>query len=96
MPLAIVTAIIVASSIVAMASPFLLRHVIDVALPQQNVPLLIWLVLGMIAVAAVRPTPRMPPTASARIGLPLLCRTSGNGGLSRVVIRFLGATPIRS
>jgi ATP-binding cassette subfamily B protein len=52
-PLAVVTAIIVASSIVSMASPFLLREVIDVALPHQNIPLLIWLVAGMVAVAAV-------------------------------------------
>ncbi|MEU8300093.1 ABC transporter ATP-binding protein [Micromonospora sp. NPDC048909] len=48
-----VTAIIVASSIVAMASPFLLRHVIDQALPARDVTLLVWLVLGMVAVAAV-------------------------------------------
>jgi ATP-binding cassette subfamily B protein len=52
-PLAIVIAIIVASSIVSMASPFLLRAVIDTALPRQNVTLLVWLVLGMLAVAAV-------------------------------------------
>jgi ATP-binding cassette subfamily B protein len=51
--LAVVTAIIVASSVVAMASPFLLREVIDVALPQQDVTLLVLLVLGMVAVAAV-------------------------------------------
>ena len=43
-PLAVVTAIIVASSIVGMASPFLLRAVIDHALPQQNLALLVWLV----------------------------------------------------
>ncbi len=36
-----------------MASPFLLREVIDVALPRQDVGLLVWLVLGMVAVAAV-------------------------------------------
>nr|WP_307828444.1 ABC transporter ATP-binding protein [Antrihabitans sp. YC2-6] len=47
-----VVAIIVVSSIVSMASPFLLRAVIDVALPTQNVRLLVWLVAGMIAVAA--------------------------------------------
>ena len=35
-PLAIVTAIIVASSIVGLASPFLLRAVIDTALPARN------------------------------------------------------------
>ncbi|WP_198041518.1 ABC transporter ATP-binding protein [Micromonospora chokoriensis] len=51
--LAAVTAIIVISSIVAMATPFLLRTVIDRALPQGDVTLLVWLVLGMVAVAAV-------------------------------------------
>ncbi|MEU8615001.1 ABC transporter ATP-binding protein [Actinoplanes sp. NPDC048791] len=53
MQLTIVTAIIVASSVIAMASPFLLREVIDRALPQQDLPLLAWLVAGMVAVAAV-------------------------------------------
>jgi ATP-binding cassette, subfamily B, bacterial len=52
-PLAIVTAIIVASSLVGLASPFLLRAVIDTALPERNVRLLAWLVIGMVAVAAV-------------------------------------------
>ncbi len=51
--LTVVTAIIVASSIVAMASPFLLRAVIDRALPERNLTLLVWLVVGMVAVAAV-------------------------------------------
>jgi ATP-binding cassette, subfamily B, bacterial len=51
--LAIVTAIIVASSIVGLASPFLLRAVIDTALPEKNLRLLAWLVIGMVAVAAV-------------------------------------------
>jgi ATP-binding cassette subfamily B protein len=51
--LAIVTAIIVASSVASMASPFLLRAVIDQALPRRDVTLLVWLVLGMVAVAAV-------------------------------------------
>ncbi|NJC12437.1 ATP-binding cassette subfamily B protein [Micromonospora profundi] len=51
--LAIVTAIIVVSSIIAMATPFLLRAVIDRALPQGDLTLLVWLVLGMVAVAAV-------------------------------------------
>ena len=52
-PLAVVTALIVASSIVGLASPFLLRAVIDNALPEKNVRLLAWLVAGMIAVAAI-------------------------------------------
>ena len=52
-PLSVVTAIIVVSSIVSMASPFLLRAVIDRALPAQNLRLLVWLVAGMVAVAVV-------------------------------------------
>ena len=36
-----------------MASPFLLRAVIDDALPHQDLTLLVWLVVGMVAVAAV-------------------------------------------
>jgi len=52
-PLSVVVAVIVASSIVAMASPFLLRAVIDDALPRRDVRLLALLAGGMIAVAAV-------------------------------------------
>ena len=48
-----VTALIVVSSAVSMASPFLLRAVIDDALPHQDLTLLVWLVVGMVAVAAV-------------------------------------------
>ncbi|GAA2632318.1 ABC transporter ATP-binding protein [Paractinoplanes durhamensis] len=52
-PLAIVVLIIVVSSITSMASPFLLRAVIDDALPHADLRLLVWLVIGMVAVAAV-------------------------------------------
>jgi ATP-binding cassette subfamily B protein len=51
--LTVVVLIIVISSIVGMASPFLLREVIDVALPHADLTLLVWLVTGMVAVAAV-------------------------------------------
>ena len=51
--LGIVTVIIAASSVVGLASPFLLRAVIDNALPERNVQLLVWLVIGMVGVAAV-------------------------------------------
>jgi len=51
--LAIVTVIIAASSVVGLASPFLLRAVIDTALPAKNVRLLVLLVAGMVAVAAI-------------------------------------------
>jgi len=52
-PLAVVVAVIVASSIVALASPFLLRAVIDDALPRRDVRLLALLAGGMITVAAI-------------------------------------------
>ena len=51
--LAVVVLTLVASSLVGLASPFLLREVIDVALPHNDLRLLAWLVLGMVAVAAV-------------------------------------------
>jgi ATP-binding cassette, subfamily B, bacterial len=50
---AAVTALIGLSSVVSMASPFLLRAVIDDALPRRDLALLIWLVAGMVAVAGV-------------------------------------------
>ncbi len=50
---ALVVVLIMASSLVALASPFLVRFVIDDAIPNQDVPLLVWAVAGMIAVAAV-------------------------------------------
>ena len=48
-----VTAIIVVASVVGLAQPFLLREVIDVALPSGDTGLLVWLVVGMVVVAAV-------------------------------------------
>ncbi|AGZ44105.1 ABC transporter ATP-binding protein [Actinoplanes friuliensis] len=48
-----VIAIIVASSLVGMATPFLLRAIIDRALPAQDLELLTWLVVGLIAVAVM-------------------------------------------
>jgi ATP-binding cassette subfamily B protein len=48
-----VTAIIVVASVVGLAQPFLLREIIDVALPTGDTRLLAWLVGGMVAVAAV-------------------------------------------
>ncbi|WP_308128190.1 ABC transporter ATP-binding protein [Modestobacter italicus] len=51
--LALVVALIVASSAIALATPFLVRLVIDEALPEQDVQLLAWAVAGMVAVTAV-------------------------------------------
>lgn len=51
--LVIIVGLIMTSSLVGLAQPFLVRHAIDVALPQQDVGLLLWLVGGMIGVAVV-------------------------------------------
>ena len=48
--LAVVVALIVLSSAVGLAQPFLVRHVIDEALPRQDVRLLLLLVGAMLAV----------------------------------------------
>jgi len=53
LPLGVVTGIIVVSSVVGMASPFLLRAVIDRALPDRDPTLLVRLVAGMMLVAVV-------------------------------------------
>ncbi|MGY1709021.1 ABC transporter ATP-binding protein [Geodermatophilus sp. SYSU D00758] len=49
---AVVVALIVASSAVALATPFLVRLVIDEAIPRQDVGLLVLVVAGMLGVAA--------------------------------------------
>ena len=81
MQLAAVTAIIVASSLVGLASPFLLRAVIDTALPDRNLRLLAWLVIAMVAVAGFafrsrcsRSSAQSMPSCSASFG----CRHSGS------------------
>lgn len=52
-PLLLLTATIVASSLVGLAQPFLLREVIDHALPDRDTTALAWAVGGMVAVAAL-------------------------------------------
>ncbi|AXH93022.1 ABC transporter ATP-binding protein [Micromonospora aurantiaca] len=74
-PLATVVAIIVASSIIAMATPFLLRSVIDRALPERDLTLLAWLVAGMVAVAAVTAVLGVAQTwISTRVGQEVMHR----------------------
>ena len=93
--LAIVTAIIAASSIVGMASPFLLRAVIDTALPTQNLTLLVWLVIGMLAVAAVTAAFGVIQTwISTKIGQQVMhgLRTSVFAHLQRQSIAFFTRT----
>jgi ATP-binding cassette, subfamily B, bacterial len=52
-PLGIVMLTIAVSSVIGLASPFLLRAVIDTALPDKNLRLLVLLTSGMVAVAAL-------------------------------------------
>ena len=93
--MAIVTAIIVASSVVGLASPFLLRAVIDTALPHRDVRLLAWLVIGMVAVAAVTSAFGVIQTwISTRVGQHVMhgLRTSVFGHLQRQSIAFFTRT----
>jgi ATP-binding cassette subfamily B protein len=93
--LAIVTAIIAASSIVGLASPFLLRAVIDTALPDRNVRLLAWLVAGMVTVAAVTSAFGVIQTwISTKVGQHVMhgLRTSVFSHLQRQSIAFFTRT----
>jgi ATP-binding cassette subfamily B protein len=93
--LAIVTAIIAASSVVGLASPFLLRAVIDKALPERNARLLVWLVIAMVAVAAITSAFGVVQTyISTKVGQQVMhkLRTSVFGHLQRQSIAFFTRT----
>jgi ATP-binding cassette, subfamily B, bacterial len=93
--LAVVVAVIVVSSIVGLASPFLLREVIDVALPQRDVRLLVWLVVGMVAVAAVTAALGVVQTwISTRVGQQVMhrLRTDVFAHLQRLSLGFFTRT----
>ena len=94
-PLTVVTLIIVASSVVGLASPFLLRAVIDDALPRRDVSLLVWLVAGMVAVAAFTSALGVVQTwISTKVGQQLMhgLRTSVFGHLQRQSVAFFTRT----
>ncbi len=94
-PLAVVTVAIVAASIVSMASPFLLRAVIDTALPERDVPLLAWLTGAMVAVAAVTAALGVAQTwLSTQVGQQIMhrLRTDVFGHLQRQSIAFFTRT----
>jgi ATP-binding cassette, subfamily B, bacterial len=93
--IALVSAIIAASSVVGLASPFLLRAVIDNALPERNVRLLAWLVAGMVAVAAVTSAFGVIQTwVSTKVGQQVMhgLRTSVFAHLQRQSIAFFTRT----
>jgi ATP-binding cassette subfamily B protein len=52
-PLAFVMALIVATSIIGLATPFITKHLIDDAIPNHDVPLLLALVGGLLAVTVL-------------------------------------------
>jgi ATP-binding cassette, subfamily B, bacterial len=93
--LGVVTAIIVASSVVGLASPFLLRAVIDTALPTQNVHLLVWLIIGMVGVAVLTSAFGVVQTwISTKVGQQVMhgLRTSVFAHLQRQSISFFTRT----
>jgi ATP-binding cassette, subfamily B, bacterial len=93
--LTIVTGIIVISSVVGIASPFLLRAAINDALPEKNVRLLAWLVAGMIAVAAVSSALGVIQTwISTKVGQHVMhgLRTSVFAHLQRQSVAFFTRT----
>ena len=93
--LGIVTVIIAASSVVGLAAPFLLRAVIDNALPERNVRLLAWLVIGMVGVAAVTSAFGVIQTwISTKVGQHVMhgLRTSVFGHLQQQSIAFFTKT----
>lgn len=51
--IAVVVLLITASSVINLAQPFLVRGVIDDALPHQDLPLLVWLTAAMVGVAVL-------------------------------------------
>ena len=93
--LAIVTAIIAASSVVGVAAPFLLRAVLDTALPDRNVRLLVLLVAGMIGIAAITSAFGVIQTwISTKVGQHVMhgLRTSVFGHLQRQSVAFFTRT----
>jgi ATP-binding cassette, subfamily B, bacterial len=93
--MAIVTVIIAASSVVTVASPFLLRAIIDTALPDKNLRLLVVLVAGMIGIAAISSAFGVIQTwISTKVGQQIMhgLRTSVFAHLQRQSIAFFTRT----
>lgn len=94
-PLAGVLALIVATSLISLAQPFLVRHVVDVAIVQQNVRLLVTDVVLMILVAVVTQVFGVVQTwMSASVGEHVMhrLRTDVFGNLQRQSVGFFTRT----
>ena len=91
----VVIALIVSSSLVSLASPFLLRLVIDDALPQQDVRLLLLAVGGMLAVTVATAVLGLGQTLiSTRVGQEVMhrLRTDVFSHLQRQSLSFFTRT----
>ncbi|ABN77373.1 ABC transporter transmembrane domain-containing protein [Cereibacter sphaeroides] len=86
-----VAALMILASAIGLAGPFLLRAVIDVALPQHDLALLVQLVAGMVAAAAVG---ALQVVLTARIGQAILhdLRVRLYAHLQSLSLRFFAGT----
>jgi len=90
-----VGALVAASSLVSLVNPFLIREVIDVALPQGRTGLLSVLVVGMIVVAVLNSSFSVSQTyVSTRVGQRVMhdLRTSVYSHLQRMSLAFFTRT----
>ena len=86
---------IVLSSLVSLASPFLLREVLDVAIPHSRTGLLAGLVAGMVAVAVITSVLDVLQTLiSTTVGQRVMhdLRTAVYGHLQRMSLAFFTRT----
>ncbi|MFI6386159.1 ABC transporter ATP-binding protein [Nonomuraea sp. NPDC050547] len=93
--LGVVLGLIFLSSLVSLASPFLLREVLDVAIPSRAVGLLSLLVLGMLAVAVATSMFDVVQTLiSTRVGQRVMhdLRTTVYSHLQRMSLAFFTRT----
>ena len=90
-----VLVLIVASSLISLASPFLVKLVIDDAIPQQNVTMLTWAVAAMLGVAIGTSILGVAQTwISTRVGQQIMhsLRTRVFGHLQRQSLGFFTRT----
>lgn len=93
--LAVVGLLVAAASLVSVASPFLLREILDVAIPQQRVGLLSLLALGMIVTAVTNSVFGVLQTLiSTTVGQRVMhdLRTSVYAKLQRMPLEFFTRT----
>lgn len=77
--LTVVTIIIVASSLIGLGQPFLVKHVVDQAIPTQNVPLLLACAGGMVAIAVLTQALGIAQTwIAAKVGQQVMHRLRTN------------------